>query len=127
TGGGNAASLAPGTIVTISGPNLSATTLSADLSQTNLPTDLGGTQVYFNGIKAPLIYVSPTQINAQLPWEFTNTTSVNAYVRSVMPDGTVQVTSPVAVNVVGANPGIFAQAGTSNPAIGIVLHGSKIG
>jgi len=125
SGGGNAASLAPGTIVTISGPNLSATTLSADLSQPNLPTDLGGTQVYFNGIKAPLIYVSPTQINAQLPWEFTNTTSVNAYVRTVMPDGTVQVTSPVAVNVVGANPGIFAQAGTSNPAIGIVLHASS--
>jgi uncharacterized protein (TIGR03437 family) len=125
TGGGDAASVAPGTIVTINGTNLSANTASADLSQQQLPTSLGGTEVYFDGIAAPLTFVSPTQINAQLPWEFTDTTSVNAYVRSVMPDGSVQVTSPVALTIVPANPGIFSQAGTVNPEIGIVVHGSS--
>ena len=64
-GGGNAASIAPGTIVSINGTNLSAGTASADLTQPQLPTTLGGTQVYFNGVRAPLLYVSPTTITAQ--------------------------------------------------------------
>jgi len=125
SGGGNAAQVAPGTIVTINGTNLAAQTVAADLNAPQLPTQLGGVEVYFNGIRSPLIFVSPTQINAQLPWEFTDTTSVNAYVRTVMSDGSVSVTSPVAVSIVAANPGVFAQAGTSNPAIGIVLHGNS--
>lgn len=125
SGGGNAASVAPGTLVIVSGTNLSAGTVAADLTQLQLPTTLGGTQVYFNGIRAPLLYVSPTEIHAQVSWVFTNTTSVNAYVRSVMADGSVMVTSPVAVTIVPANPGLFAQPGTSNPQIGMVFHGSS--
>lgn len=125
SGGGNAASVAPGTIVSINGANLAATTARADLSQPQLPTELGGVQVYFNGIRSPILFVSPNQINAQLPWEFTATTSVNAYVRSVMADGSIQATSAVAVTIVPANPAIFAQPGTSNPAIGVVLHGNS--
>jgi len=125
TGGGDAAQVAPGTIVTINGTNLAAQTVAADLNSPQLPTQLGGVEVYFNGIRSPLIFVSPTQINAQLPWEFTDTTSVNAYVRSVMSDGSISVTSPVAVSIVSANPGVYAQPGTSNPAIGIVLHGNS--
>jgi uncharacterized protein (TIGR03437 family) len=125
TGGGNAAQVAPGTIVSINGTNLSSQTASADLTQPNLPTTLGGVQVYFNGIPAPLTFVSPTQINAQIPWEFTATTSINAYVRSVMADGSVMVTTPVAVTMVPANPGIFGVTGTTNPEIGIVVHGSS--
>lgn len=125
TGGGDAAQVGPGTLVTIQGTNLASQTASADMSQNQLPTTLGGAQVYFNGIRAPLVFVSPTQINAQIPWEFTDTTSINAYVRSVMSDGSVMVTSPVAVTIVPANPGIFGQPGTSNPEIGVVLHGSS--
>jgi uncharacterized protein (TIGR03437 family) len=124
-GGGNAASVAPGTLVTITGTSLSAGTASADLKQTNLPTTLGGTQVYFNGIRAPLLFVSPTEIHAQVSWGFTDTTSINAYVRSEMPDGSVMVTSPVAASIVDANPGVFGLPGTSNPQQGIVYHGSS--
>jgi hypothetical protein len=125
TGGGNAASVAVGTLVTITGSNLSAGTVSADLTQLNLPTTLGGTQVYFNGIRSPLLFVSPTEIHAQVSWAFTDTTSINAYVRSEMPDGSVMVTSPVAATIVPANPGIFGQPGTSNPEVGVVYHGSS--
>ncbi len=125
SGGGDAASVAPGTIVSINGSNLAATTAAADLTQPSLPTELGGVQVYFNGIRAPLVMVSPTQINAQIPWEFTDTTSINAYVRSVMSDGSISVTSPVAVSIVGANPAIFQQPGTANPVIGLVYHGNS--
>lgn len=136
TGGGGAANVGPGTIVTICasanttaggcstnppftfGPN----TVAADMSQPTLPTQLGGVEVYFNGIQSPLLYVSPTQINAQIPWEFINTTSVNAYVRSVMSDGSIQVTSPVAVTIVPANPGVFSLDLSSNPRVAVAEH-----
>ena len=123
-GGGNAASVAPGTLVSINGANLAAGTASADLTQPQLPTTLGGVQVYLNGIPAPLTFVSPTQITAQVPWEFTSTTSINAYVRTVM-NGTVTFTSPVAVTIVAANPGLFTQPGTSNPQLGVARHYSS--
>ncbi len=123
-GGGNAASVAPGTIVSINGSNLSSQTVAADLTQPTLPTNLGGVQVYFNGIPAPLTFVSPTQINAQIPWELNSTTSINAYVRSEMNSG-LTFTSPVAVTVVGANPGVYGQSGTSNPELAVATHYSS--
>jgi hypothetical protein len=124
SGGGDAAAIAPGSIVSIAGSNLSAQTASADPNPNTLPTKLGGTQVYFNGIPAPLQFVSPTQINAQVPWELGDTTSINAYVRSELPDGSVMVTTPVAVTIVVANPGIYAQPNTQ-PSVGVVYHASS--
>jgi len=125
TGGGSAANVGPGTIVTInSGPNFTfgPNTVAADMSKPTLPTQMGGVEVYFNGIQVPLLYVSPTQINAQVPWEFVNTTSISAYVRSVMSDGSIQVTSPVAVTIVPANPGLFSVDTSSNPRIAVATH-----
>jgi len=139
-GGGNAANVAPGTIVTICaavsaasgcdpnppftfGPN----TAAADLSKPTLPTELGGVEVYFNGIQSPLFYVSPTQVNAQIPWEIpittalsTNQNSINAYVRSVMSDGNIQATTPAAVTIVPGNPGIFSSS--QDPRIAVAYH-----
>src|ERR1035441_3477890 len=113
-----------GTIVSVMATNLSFHTASADLTQTALPTTLGGTQVYFNGIAAPLTLVSPTMVNAQIPWELGDTTSISAYVRSVSDDGSVMVTTPVAVTIVGANPGIYAKPGTT-PSVGLIYHSSS--
>jgi uncharacterized protein (TIGR03437 family) len=124
SGGGDAASIAPGTIVSITGTNLSFGTASADLTQSSLPNQLTGTEVYFNGIRAPLVMVSPTLINAQIPWEISDSTSINAYVRSVRADGLVSVTTPVAITIVPANPGIYTQPGT-NPVLGVAFHGSN--
>jgi uncharacterized protein (TIGR03437 family) len=130
TGGGDAAKVAAGTVVSILGTNLSAGSASADTNQNPLPDQLAGTEVYFNGIRAPLFSVSPTQITAQVPWEVNDTTSVNAFVRSVQSDGSVVVTTPVAVTIVPQNPGIYAQSGTPDPVIpsatvGLVYHGSN--
>jgi uncharacterized protein (TIGR03437 family) len=125
TGGGDASQLGPGTLVSVLGSNLSANTASANASQT-LPTNLGNTQVFINGIAVPLLYVSPNQINAQIPWEFNDTTSVSAYVRSVMSDGSIMVTTPIASTIVAQNPGIFALPGyTQNPKPGVLFHGSS--
>jgi hypothetical protein len=123
-GGGNAASVAPGTLISINGSHLSSQTVSADLTQPKLPTTLGGVQVFLNGVPAPLTFVSPTQINAQIPWEFNNTTSINAYVVSQI-NGGLTFTSPVAATVVGANPGVFGQMGTTNPEQAIATHYSS--
>jgi hypothetical protein len=117
-------------VVSIMGTNLSAGSAAADTTQNQLPYNLAGTEVYFNGILAPLFSVSPTQITAQVPWEVNDTTSVNAFVRSVQSDGSVVVTTPVAVTIVPQNPGIYSQSGTSDPVLpsatlGLVYHGSN--
>jgi uncharacterized protein (TIGR03437 family) len=124
SGGQDAAQIAPGTLVKIMGNNLSETLASADLSKDPLPTELGRVQVYFNGIRAPLLYVSPTQINAQIPFEFTGTTSVNAYVRTQLASGQIRVTTPVAVTIVKQNPGIFTIPGT-DPVKAQMVHSSS--
>lgn len=124
SGGGDAAAIAPGSIVSILGTNLSSQTAAADANANPLPTKLGGAQVYFNGIPAPLLFVSPTKINAQVPWELGDTTSINAFVRSELADGSVMVTTPVAVTIVIANPGIYAQPNTT-PSVGVVYHASS--
>lgn len=68
TGGVLAGTLAPGTLATIFGYNLSAGTCSANTG-TQLPIDLCGVEVYFDGIRSPLMLVSPNQINTQIPWK----------------------------------------------------------
>jgi uncharacterized protein (TIGR03437 family) len=127
TGGGDAAKIAPGTIVAIyatDGTTIASQTASADPNAQQLPLKLGGVEVYFNGIPAPLYSVSPTKVTAQVPWEVNDSTSINAYVRSVMSNGTTVASTPVAITIVPANPGVFSQANT-NPVLGIVLHGSS--
>jgi uncharacterized protein (TIGR03437 family) len=124
SGGGDAAQIAPGTIVSILGSDLTDTTASADLTRDPLPNELAGTQVYLNGIAAPMVFVSPDRVTAQIPWELQDTTSINAYVRSVRSDGSVVVTTPVAVSIVAANPGIYAKPNTT-PSEGLVYHGSS--
>jgi len=127
TGGGAAAKVAPGTVVAVLGTNLSAGTYSATASQlqSQLPTELGGTEVYFNGIQAPLFSVSPTQIVAQIPWELGDQSSVSAYVRSVMSNGSIMYTSAVGVPIVPANPGIYFEPGNTTPPVGLIYHGSS--
>lgn len=62
--------LAPNTIVSIFGTNLSwgtETVSSADFDGGIMPTNLGGVQVYFEAWPAYLYYVSPLQVNLLVP------------------------------------------------------------
>ena len=65
TGGPSGKAVAGGSIVSVFGRNLATVTQSA--STLPLPTALGGTSVTVNGIAAPLFFVSPDQLNLQLP------------------------------------------------------------
>lgn len=56
---------APGSLITLFGTNFSTATASS--AGFPLPTTLAGVRVILNGAPAPLLHVSPTQINAVVP------------------------------------------------------------
>ena len=128
-GGQDAAEVAPGTLISIFGNHLSTTTESAAPNLNQLPHTLGGTQVFVDGIAAPLTYVSPTQINAQIPYDvfdggFNNSSS--AWVLVKQADGTLVNSAPVNLSIVGENPGIFAGQG-ADPRPAFAVHASSFG
>ena len=57
--------VAPGSLATIFGTNLASGTVSA--AALPLPATLGGTTLTVGGVAAHLLYVSPGQINFQVP------------------------------------------------------------
>ncbi len=107
--------LTPGTLATIFGSNLASGTAQAD--SLPLPRSLGGSQVLVDGIAAPLIYVSPVQINFQVPFE-----------APMSGDGTVAVisngTSSAAQTVSLAEyaPGIFTYAPDASSVAPVIVH-----
>jgi uncharacterized protein (TIGR03437 family) len=58
--------VAPGALVSIFGSNLAAAMALSD--SVPLSTTVGGVGVTINGVPAPLQFVSPNQINLQVPW-----------------------------------------------------------
>jgi adhesin/invasin len=91
--------VAPGAIVSIFGIDLAGEERVA--SGFPLSTTLGETSATFNGIAAPLFYVSPMQLNAQLPF---NVPAGEATVTIHRGD---RASEPRAVAVASASPGIF--------------------
>jgi uncharacterized protein (TIGR03437 family) len=106
--------VAPGEIVVIGGTNFGA---DADLRLTpqgKVATKLGDTEVLFDNLPAPLVYVRANQIGAVVPYEIAGRVSTRIQVR--YKDAT---STAVEVRVVDAAPAIFAmnQAGTGQGAI----------
>lgn len=116
-----AEALAPNTIATIYGTNLSFEThavVAADLTGGTLPTTLEGVKVYVNGIESSLFYVSPGQINFLVPYELVTTSATVQVVR----DG---VAGPaVAIQFATTAPGFFQWNG--NFAVAEHADGSLI-
>ena len=112
--------VSPGSMASLFGMNLAAATVAA--TWLPLPTMLAGTEVLVNDTPAPLFFVSPSQINFQMPFEVTGTTVRT--VRKVVASGGVrgpEAMVPVMVKVAPAAPGIFtAVASGSGP--GAVLN-----
>lgn len=101
--------VAPGSIVAIFGEDLALRTRAVtpgDLEAGLLPRRLGGVWVIFGGQQIPLYYVSPTQINAQIPFELAPGAGPLPLV--VSREG---LAAPVAeVKLVRAAPGLFPVA-----------------
>lgn len=100
--------IAPGAIVSIFGDDLALRTRAVtqqDLERGRMPLSLGGVTVKIGGQRAPLFFVSPGQINAQVPtslrprdepWEL-----------EVVREGLLSV-GAARVTVRAAAPGLFA-------------------
>ncbi len=108
-------SVAPGTIVSLFGESLAAANQAGAYANQPLPTTLMETTVLFNGIPAPLFFVSPTQINAQVPFELASGT---AFVEVRRTNGSSPA-RPVAI--VESSPGIFTVNQQGNGP-GVIVH-----
>jgi uncharacterized protein (TIGR03437 family) len=94
-------SLGPGNIAQIYGANLaSQPTVSSALP---LSTLLGGTQVIIGGVAAPLYFVSPGQINAQVPFEL-----IAGKQYQVVVSANGALTTPEPIQLTAVSPGIAA-------------------
>jgi len=87
----------------------------------NVSTAIQGAQVLFNGIPAPLTYVSRTQINAVVPYEVTGTRATVQVQYSVGGNS-----DPVYVPVLPATPGIFTLTGNGQGAGAILNEDSSV-
>ncbi len=103
------ATLAPGSWVSIYGQNLSTVTTGG--GQVPLATALGNTCMTENGLPVPLLFVSPGQVNAQLPYSIVGGATLSVYTPSGASGGFPLTVQPAA-------PSIF-MSGTAGPETGI--------
>jgi uncharacterized protein (TIGR03437 family) len=103
--GNYTSSIAPGSLISIYGSNLSTGVGGA--TSTPLPTQLGGASVLINGIQAPLLYAGPTQINAQVPYE-----APAGLATLVVNVGDVP-SDPVIFQLQSVGPGVWSYPGSS--------------
>lgn len=113
-----ASGMAPGSLAALFGSDLSTTTAAA--AGYPLPSNFGGASVYVNGVAAPVLFISPEQINFQVPWE---TPTGPGSVVLISADGT---SNQLAVQITAVAPGLFEGAVLS-PAWGQAVTGSRLG
>ncbi len=104
--------VSPGCLVVIFGSNLAAAPLSANGGQS--PTSLGGVSVTVAGLPAPLLYVSPGQINLLIPFE------VQIPASTVVPVVVTSTGGKISYNIrlTRNAPGIFTLSGSgTEPAL----------
>ncbi len=100
-GASYAQAFAPGTLMVVFGTQLSSITRSAGVLP--LPLDISGVSATVNGVSAPLYYVSPGQINVQVPYE----TGTGLAVLGVNNNGQV---ASFPFTVAPSAPGLFTAA-----------------
>lgn len=107
--------VAAGSIVSLFGVNLAGEV--AEATAVPLPKSLGNVSVKMNDVELPLFFVSPAQINAQVPADA-------AIGRATMTVTTTTGTSAAeVVNIGAAAPGIFQYGGT-NRAVALNQDGT---
>jgi uncharacterized protein (TIGR03437 family) len=103
-------SVAPGSWIEIYGANLAANSrlwTGADFNGVNAPTSLDGTKVTIGGQLAFIDYISPTQVNAQVP------SNVGTGLQPVIVTTTAGASAPYTVMVNAAQPGFLAPSSFS--------------
>ena len=93
-----------GSVATIFGAGLASSAVPSP--GTPLPTTLNNVSVTMNGTAVPLLSVSPSRINVQVPWSLAGTSQVQVVVTNE--NGS---SSPVSANLAGGAPPIFTVDG----------------
>ena len=110
--------VSPGSISSLFGTNLATETVAA--VELPLPRTLAGTQVLVNEVPAPLFFVSPFQINFQMPPDVSGTTAelvvVSAGVRGL----------PEPARVSPERPGIFTAVSGGTGQGAVLLANSNV-
>ncbi len=103
--------IAPGSLISIFGSGLAPATASA--SRTPLPLSIGDISVTVNGMSAPVLFVSPHQINVQMP------SGVAAGPANLVVRVHGALSAPAAISLKPAAPSLFTgadgQAAALNP------------
>lgn len=94
--------IAPGSLISIFGTGLAASAVSAP--GLPLPLSITDVSVVVNGLEAPLLAVSPGQINAQVP------SALSAGPATVVVRVSGSQSTPASITLSAAAPGIFTQA-----------------
>jgi len=94
------AQISPGALATVFGTNFAGGKGGASLP---LPNNFAGLTVSVNGVAAPILFVTPTQVNFQVPWE-TQVGSAKIVINNGLTSNTVNAT------VLNAAPGLFVQS-----------------
>jgi trimeric autotransporter adhesin len=132
---GSAGGVSPGEIVVISGTSLGPATLVAApiAGATVLPVMLGGVNVTFNGIAAPMIYASAVQTSVQVPYAMAGAGSAAVKVSNgsaTSPAFNVAVVDNApglfTLNYSGSGPVVALNFGSINSAQNPVAPGSSI-
>jgi uncharacterized protein (TIGR03437 family) len=99
--------VAPGEMVSIYGVQLAPSGVASYVPPVTaaLSTAAASTQVFFDGVAAPLMWISAGQINAIVPYEIAGRGSTNMVVVSQS-----MRSDPVSLRVVDTAPGIFANS-----------------
>lgn len=120
--------IAPGSIATIFGTNLSSQTLTA--TSLPLPTQLADMQVKVDGVPAPLLFLSPNQINFQVSWRYLNSAEWRRIVVP-QPDGAPAPFDPPIRGLEGIGPlsgaGELLFAGLAPGLVGVYQVNLRLG
>jgi uncharacterized protein (TIGR03437 family) len=96
------------------GPNATSGVNVGSTGKVN--TSSYGNRVLFNGVAAPLVYMSPTQINAVVPYEVEGSSIATVQLEMA------GIQSPAwSIRVVPSNPGLFTQTGSGRGS-GAILN-----
>ena len=98
-------SVAPGSWIEVYGTNLASTSRSwggGDFNGANAPTSLDGTSVTIGGQKAFIDYISPTQVNAQVP------STVGTGTQQVIVTTAAGASAAFSITVNSEQPGLLA-------------------
>jgi uncharacterized protein (TIGR03437 family) len=99
---------APGEVVAIFGSGIGPSALTSSQVATSgiITNQLAGYSVYFNGVPAPLLYVSSAQAGTLVPWSASGSSAV------VQVSDGQHLSPPMTISLAPSAPGIFAADGS---------------